>query len=285
MRVQLKNFIKLLTPPLLVRVYHHLNSRLLSPSYGLSGDYRTWGAAIRNSTGYDAAIILEKTITALLKVKNGEAVYERDSVLFDEVQYAWPLLANLMWVAARTKGNLNVLDFGGSLGSTYFQNRAFLQQLPDIRWNIVEQPKYVAVGKKWFEDEHLKFYPRINDCLMQTQPNVIILSSVLQYLEQPYIMLRELLSLHCDHVIIDRTPFWAGPIDRLCVQNVPPAIYPASYPSWVFSKEYFRAQINNEWEVMAEFENSDKMDCSVLFSYKGMILTRRSSSSTFEKAI
>lgn len=165
MRIQLKEFIKLFVPPLLVQGCRVLRGKLRNNSYGLSGYYHTWGEAIHNSTGYDSEIILEKTKTALLKVKNGEAVYERDSVLFDKVQYAWPLLSSLMWVAAQAKGKLNVLDFGGSLGSTYFQNRAFLRRLSDVRWNIVEQPKYVEMGKKWFEDDHLKFYLRIEDCL------------------------------------------------------------------------------------------------------------------------
>ena len=121
-----------------------------------------------------------------MKVKNGEAVYERDSVLFDEIEYAWPGLAGLMWSRLRCGGTLNVLDFGGSLGSTYFQNRAFLSVLPGVRWNIVEQSRHVETGKAWFEDDRLRFYPDIADCLADTQPNVVLLSNVLQYLEHPY---------------------------------------------------------------------------------------------------
>jgi len=56
------------------------------------------------STGYDNDMILEKTRLALLKVKNGEAAYERDSVVFEDIQYAWPLLAGLLWVAAALAG-------------------------------------------------------------------------------------------------------------------------------------------------------------------------------------
>jgi len=277
MKIPLKEFIKLFAPPLLVQGYRALCGRLGKNSYGLSGDYHTWGEAVRNSTGYDSEIILEKTKAALSRVKNGEVAYERDSVLFNDVQYAWPLLAGLMWVAAQTKGNLNVLDFGGSLGSTYFQNRAFLRILPYVRWNIVEQSKYVEMGKQWFEDERLKFYQHINDCLAQTQPNVIVLSSVLQYLERPYDKLRELLELHCDHIIIDRTPFWDGPTDRLCVQNVPPTIYPASYPSWIFSMQQFRAHLSNEWKVMTEFESLDRLKSPIQANWKGMILVRQRS--------
>jgi len=46
--------------------------------------------AMELSTGYDSERILGKVRDSLLKVKRGEAVYERDSVLFDKVQYSWP---------------------------------------------------------------------------------------------------------------------------------------------------------------------------------------------------
>ena len=45
-------------------------------------------------------------------MKNGEAVYERDSVLFDEIQYSWGLLAGLQKAALENDGKLCVLDFG-----------------------------------------------------------------------------------------------------------------------------------------------------------------------------
>lgn len=277
----LKEFIKLFAPPLMVQGYYALRGRLRKNSFCLFGNYRTWDEAVRNSTGYDSEIILEKTKTALLKVKNGEAVYERDSVLFDDVQYVWPLLAGLMWVAAQARGNLNVLDFGGSLGSTYFQNRAFLRRLSDVRWNIIEQPKYVEMGKKWFEDDRLKFYPCVEDCLAKTQPNVIILSSVLQYLEHPYDKLLELLELRCNHIIIDRTPFWDGPADRLCVQNVPPTIYLASYPSWIFSMQRFRAYLSNKWNIVAEFDSLDRLKSPIQTNWKGMIIVRQGCDTNF----
>jgi putative methyltransferase (TIGR04325 family) len=264
--------VKLLTPPLFVEGYRSIRGRW--NRYGLSGNYRDWDQAVQASTSYDSEIILDKTKAALLKVKNGGAVYERDSVLFDEIQYAWPLLAGLVWVAAQAKGELNVLDFGGSLGTTYFQNRAFLRFLADVRWNIVEQPQYVKVGKEWFEDEHLKFYPCVEECLAENHPNVVILSSVLQYLERPYDVLRGLLRLPCDHVIIDRTPFWDGLTDRLCVQKTPPSIYPASYPSWIFSTRRFHSHLSNGWKVMVEFDSPDKMQGPVDFAYRGMIVTR-----------
>jgi len=251
-----KKLAKLLIPPSVLQRYYALNYKLGINS-GLSRDFQTWEKAVRNSTGYDSKVILEKTRSALLKVKRGEAVYERDSVLFDTVQYDWPLLSGLMLAAAQTKGTLNVLDFGGSLGSTYFQNRKFLCSLQDIRWNIVEQVNYVEEGRKYFEDDELKFYSSIEDCLAVTRPNVVLLSSVLQYLEHPYDVLSQIINLlkSC-FIIINRTPFWEGHFDKICVQRVNRNIYQASYPMRVFSLDLF-SQVLSELEIIEKFPSFD----------------------------
>ncbi len=272
----LKNMITLVTPPVFIHLVDRLRRNGLTRDYGLWGDYCSWDEALAASTGYDSDIILEKTRAALLKVKTGEAVYERDSVLFDEIEYVWPVLAGLMWVAARCGGSLNVLDFGGSLGSTYFQNRVFLSALPKVRWNIVEQARHVETGKAWFEDDRLRFYADIADCLADTQPNVVLLGSILQYLERPYTVFNQILALPCDYVIIDRTPFWSGPTDHLCVQSVPPSIYPASYPSWIFSRSQFHSRLPEDWQIMVTFDNPDRLVGPVDFVYQGVIIVRSS---------
>lgn len=171
------------------------------------------------------------------------------------------------------RGGVNVLDFGGALGSTYFQNRAFLGYLPFVRWNIVEQPQHVKVGKEFFEDKQLRFYPSIKHCLAENEPNVVILSGVLQYLEHPFEVLDELMELRCGNIIIDRTPFWGGPTDKLCIQNVPPSIYTTSFPSWIFSRARFLAHLRG-WNIFAEFESIDKLDAPVPTTCKGLFLTR-----------
>jgi len=242
---------------------------------GLTGDYAKWETAQADSMGYDTDIILSRKVDALGKIKRGEAVYERDSVLFDEIQYAWPLLAGLLWVAACSAGKLNVLDFGGSLGSTWFQNRAFLNGLHDLRWNIIEQPHYVEEGQNEFQNDQLRFYGSVTECLEETEPNVILLSGVLQYLEQPYDLLDSLRSSPCEFLIIDRTPFWAGSADRICVQQVPPEIYPASFPSWIFSTQRFRSILSLNWDVVAEFDSIDRLPAQVPISHCGMIAKRQ----------
>lgn len=242
----------------------------------LSGDYDSWAAAVAASTGYEAEGILEKTRSALLKVKRGEAAYERDSVLFDNVEYSWPILAGLMSSAAQQGGHLSVLDFGGSLGSTYFQNRRFLSRLVSVRWNVVEQARHVEIGALSFADDQLRFHASLQDCIRAESPKCAVLSSVLQYIESPDVILAALEDCSVDMLLIDRTPFWAGDRDRLCVQTVPPDIYSGSYPSWIFSRERFLSRIPADWEILTTFDSPDRLTAPVEVRYQGVIIVRKS---------
>jgi putative methyltransferase (TIGR04325 family) len=223
-----------------------------------TGTYDSWAAASIDAVGYDSALILEKTRDALLKVKRGEAAYERDSVLFDKIQHSFPLLAGLLRAAAADDRRLCVLDFGGALGSSYFQCRGFLKVLRQIEWHVVEQPAHIACGKEHFASEQLHFHSTVEDCMANHRPNVLLLSSVLQYVPEPYALLADLLRHRIGHLIIDRTAFLQSDRDRLTVQHVPSAIYQASYPAWFFSETRFHAVISSAgYELVADFQGSD----------------------------
>lgn len=224
------------------------------------GDFNSWHEAEKASTGYGKVNILEKVTQSVLKVKNGEAVYERDSVLFDKIQYSWPLLSALMWIAAINKGSLNVIDFGGSLGSSYFQNKSFLDSLADVKWNIVEQESFVGKGKELFEDSRLKFFLSIEDSINSSAiPHVILLSCVLPYLSEPYKILETIKNFHIPYIIVDNTPFNFESRDRICVQNVPASIYKASIPCWLLSYEGLRKIIDKKYSVITEYENDSSI--------------------------
>jgi putative methyltransferase (TIGR04325 family) len=219
-----------------------------------SGDYKTWDDAEDKCTGYDKMEILEKCQESILKVKNGIAVYERDSVLFDKVEYSWGLLAGLQKVVIENELNLKVLDYGGSLGSTYFQNRVFFSNLKNFKWGIVEQKHFVENGRKYFQDDFLKYYYTIEDCFKDFKPNVILLSSVIQYLKEPISFLDELNILKVSYVIFDRTSFIIGDSEKLTIQTVPNEIYEASYPCWFFNESNLISRLSN-YDLLADFSS------------------------------
>ena len=268
----MKQLLRAWLPPILSNTIRRLISSKSDNNQcniAFEGDYQTWEEAQANSSGYNQADILEKVKNATLKVKNGEAVYERDSVLFDQIEYAWPVLAGLMWVAAQNQGKLHVLDFGGSLGSSYFQNRQFLSNLAEVTWSVVEQPHFVECGREFIQDDCLQFYLSIDECLEQRSPNVILLSCVLQYLQDYIESLKYLLKTKIPIVIIDRTPF-VDTDERITIQTVPEWIYPASYPCRFLNEDKFiQLFIQFGYETVEDFPSLD--NSNIPSQWKGLI--------------
>jgi putative methyltransferase (TIGR04325 family) len=279
--IKIKQLARDWIPPAIVREIRTVRQKYSSKEQSSiiwDGDYTSWEEALAASTGYDSNNILQKVKESTLKVKRGEAVFERDSVIFDEIQYSWSVLAGLMWTAARHQGKLDVLDFGGSLGSSYFQNRKFLAGLSEVHWSVIEQPSFVDCGREYTEDDCLKFYNTIAECLTDRKPNVILLSSVLEYLESPRSILLDLMNVGADCLIIDRTPFLESETDRIVIQHVPSQIYAASYPSWLFSKSLIQEILNSNWNLLAKFDCPEglvKSGTGIEFTFSGLIFQAR----------
>ncbi|MET1054661.1 MAG: TIGR04325 family methyltransferase [Pedobacter sp.] len=228
------------------------SSKTAEVQYGWSGNYASWQDAASLAGGYDSGNILKKTRDALLQVKNGTAVYERDSVVFDKIEYPFPLISCLLRSAALLKRPLNILDFGGSMGSTYYQVKDFVGSGCCASWNIVEQEHYVNCGKLNFEDDYLKFYHSIDDCLQDKKIDLILISSSVQYLEAPHEFLEKFAGYKFDFIVFDRTAFHDGAEDRLTLQIVPPEIYEASYPSWFFAADKFLNPFKSTYKIICE---------------------------------
>lgn len=258
-------------PPLVMRRLQQLRRNSLQ----FEGNYANWAEAARYATGYDTDAILTKVLEATLKVKRGEAAYERDSVVFDQIEHVWPILAGLMWTAVHHQGRLSVLDFGGALGSLYFQHRQFLHGLNELRWNVVEQAHYVERGKALIAEGPLHFYPDIETCLAEQTPNVVLLSSVLQYLPEPLAMLEKLARVDAKVMLIDRTPLANFPENKLLIQHVPSWIYPASYPMWVLSESKLLAHLAQRWRIVSRYPSPEGQVYSregMSFKFEGFLL-------------
>lgn len=233
-----------------------------------------WDETAAQCTGYDSTRILAKVLDATLRVKRGEAAFERDSVLFMEPELNWPVATGLLLAAANRGGRLNVLDFGGALGSMYFRSRTLLRHINDVRWSIVEQPHYVCAAKEHgLEENRLHFYDSIGACAADAQIDLVLLSSVLQYIPDPALIINEIIRLGARWLIVDRTPFQNHSDDRLFIQRVPKAIYHASYPMWALSEPKFRARLEQHFREFAVFDSREDSTTAVgcPFTFKGMI--------------
>jgi putative methyltransferase (TIGR04325 family) len=161
-----------------------------------------------------------------------------------------------MWVAAKNNNSLKVLDFGGSLGSTYFQNKQFLNELGHVEWNIVEQENFVTTGREHIQDNILQFFYSIPECIeAKGCPDIIILSCVIPYLEKPYSLLGDLNQYAIPHLLIDNTPFNYQEKNRITIQEIPPHIFNASCPCWFLSYSQVKEKISEKYTIVNEHYN------------------------------
>lgn len=240
--------------------------------------FGSWEEAAAASSGYDAPLILEKARDALLKVKTGKAAGERDGVVFDRPQRAHAVIAALLSAAVLNRNRLTVLDIGGSLGTSYFQTRPYLDRLDALAWCIVEQAHFVECGRREFEDEQLRFYYDIDECLLRHAPDIVLLSGVLQCLPSPFKLLHELASRRLPRLVVDRTPLIESDTSEITVLHVPKEIYACSYPIWILSRKELLAPLGDEYEVLDEFQASSGGAFRVsggVAEFKGLHLVHR----------
>ena len=197
--------------------------------------FHDWEKAKSYSAGYDHEEILIKAVNAARMVRDGLASYERDTVLFYDKKINHILMAWFQYVGLKNDCRLSVLDYGGSFGSGYYQHKALLGSMKSFHWGVVEQPQFVSIGRKEFSNSELTFHDSIKECAEAIRPNVLLISSVLQYLENPWNTLTELLNTSVNFVLIDRTMAHRKGNDFIAVQEVPESIYSASYPVWMLN--------------------------------------------------
>jgi putative methyltransferase (TIGR04325 family) len=240
--------------------------RELRSSHQWVGSYPSWGIAAEKCKGYESEIILSSVKEAVTQVINGIAIFERDSVLFYKEDYVWPLLSILLETAVKNHGKLRVIDFGGALGSTYFQHRKWIKNVPELRWAIVEQSNFVECGKSLVKDAGLSFHHSIENASLGHPPQVIIFSSVLQYLPDPWTILQESIKSNPDAIVIDRTGFVKSGKERISIQKVPTTIYKATYPCRFFALDELVNYLSDSYSLELTYPAIDRPILGAYFS-------------------
>lgn len=256
------------------------NQISLSNDFGWFDTDLSWNEVVNKFGSYSTQNILEACKSSLLKVKNFEYPYERDSVLFNKIEYSWALVSFLFMVASENDSKLRVIDFGGSLGSSYFQNREIFKFFKEVSWSVVEQEKFAECGSKLFSDDNLFFYRSITHALDNNPSKALIMSSVIQYVEDFESLINQIINFNFEWIFIDRTGFsQQDNLKRLTIQKVPKQIYEAVYPCWFFNYKKFVKLFENKYSIFGEFESFCDKNISVngneKIEYRGLILRKK----------
>lgn len=245
----IKQWYQEMMPPILQKQIRNI---FLKKKGYFSGPYTTWSHALRETKGYQDEQILEKVKAATLQVRNNNHLFMRDGVIFREPQYSFAMLAALLKIAIENKGKLSVLDFGGALGTSYYQFKRFCDVNIDLQWNVVEQPSYTECGNKLFKNDELSFYSHLQD--IPKTIDVILMSASLQYIEAPYSLLDNLSKLDIPYMIIDRLLLSkCEQNDKILVEHVCESIYQSSYPCWLLSYFILNPYLNKYYSPICEF--------------------------------
>ena len=111
---------------------------------------------------------------------------------------------------------------------------------------------------------NLFFFDDIKDVLKK-KVDLVIFSSVLQYLEYPYDLLNKIANKKIKNVIILRTPFHDED-ELIKIQVVPKYIYPASYPIRIFNRNNFLKTMKDyNYKIIKRILTTERLDG---FSYK-----------------
>lgn len=252
MRDKLRKILTSGLPPFLIKMGRKLKT---GQDITFKGPYFSWSGAVAEAGGYNSQDILDRVRAAAIQVRDGNAVYERDSVLFEKIEYSWPVLSALLWSAVGGD-TLRVLDFGGSLGTSYYQNQRFLTSFRDLRWAVVEQPHFVECGIKEFQNDRLFFFKTIDEAVQGISPGVALVSSVLQYVEHFPDVISAVIAHRIPVVILDRVSVTFDDKDQVFLQRVPSKIYKASYPCFMISQsKLIRTFLEADYELVSDFES------------------------------
>lgn len=212
---------------------------LLGTSIRYRGPYPDLAQARQHTSGYDEGGILRTVAAATREVLAGNARYEQDGRVFTQPPPADPAMAGLLLGAARSRGRLSVLDFGGSLGSYYLRWSHVLSHMDDLLWCVVEQAHFVETGRQLYaRDPRIQFEFDLRSA-QRHQPNLVLAAGVLQYVESPYATLASLAELRAEVLVIDRTPFCTDGAHRFYSQHVPKRLQRSSYALQALSRETF----------------------------------------------
>lgn len=199
------------------------------------GDYQNWESAACECAGYDDSAIISKVIDSIGKVKRGDAVWERDSFLFYQEKYDYQICAAILRCAVKNRGGLvRVLDIGGSLGSSWFQNRKYLADLAKLEYVVAEQDHFAEYGHENLEDDTLKFIKSTDKWEHMGRFDIILMSASLQYIPQYKEILMRIQKAQPNYVILDR--LLVSDRIRFCMETVPEALYLSSYPVVIFDR-------------------------------------------------
>ena len=189
--------------------------------------------------GWDTNSIDERTIAAARRVRDGHVPFEMDGIEQPGVYHSPAILSLLLIMYARCGPIFSIVDFGGGLGTHYFQHRRLLAALPklSINWNVIERPRLLAKMRAGeFETDRLNFFRSLEHADRHiSKTSAFVSSGAIQYLEDPFAFL-DTVAERFDVIALDRVLSFERDENLIFVQHTSKDHQEVTYPVWCLSR-------------------------------------------------
>jgi putative methyltransferase (TIGR04325 family) len=183
----MRRTIKLLLPPIIlslaVKLYGKLKNNVIR----------------KNLSGYENPILVENVIKKSLSAK--ESIFAEKKINLDAIRVFLPFALAKIQIKS-------VLEFGGGAGYHYF-NAAAAGLVDEINWTIVETPEFCKQASNYKELSKIKFIHNLESAnsIEHEDVDLIYCSRALQYFDDPFKTLRQILSINAKYLYLTGITF------------------------------------------------------------------------------
>jgi putative methyltransferase (TIGR04325 family) len=211
-----------------------LSRALLSRLIGFT-PVDSWNTAVAKSVGYESTSVVGPVVEATRQLRDEW----QDAVLATSryQQVATGMLYCIAQSALKPSQTIRVLDFGGGGADYFYQFQKFAPHF-NFDWTVLETPALAKAMQRELGQDHANV--RWVDSFEKTIEtyDVILCSSVLQYLEKPFEVLAELVK-KSQFLILNRIPLVDTAEHFVAVQRIVTKRKRGSYPAHFFSESKF----------------------------------------------
>jgi len=168
--------------------------------------------------------------------------------------------APFFWLWKVLREGSTIVDYGGSIGLSYYSYTARRPLPPSVRWIVVEVPHLVSAGKQVARREAATQLYFESDLRAVPPCDILFSAGALQYVEESVAGVLEKLSTRPTHILINKLPLTTGR-GYWTLQNFGTAVSPYRVYNEREFLGYFEAAgyfLRDRWSV-------SELSCSVPF--------------------
>ena len=209
----------------------------------------SWSDAQQKVGGYESSASIDSIVQSISAARQNIA--QTQSLNSRDLQIISGIAVAMSELKDPAVGTIRIMDVGGAGGDYFFTLKKFM---PNLRceWIVVETPQLVHAMREASLDEHpgITWVQSIEE--IEGRCHITLLSSVLQYVDEPYQLLHAVTEIS-DISIINRIPLTRYDNDRCAVQRVRTYGRRGAYPARFFSESVFFRALRTHGEIIARW--------------------------------